>query len=59
MDQFSIFEALASSQIRRLTFQFVIVAASESDKGLIIVPLQLHWLLLNRLFLFTLFVGIL
>ena len=34
-DQFFLFEALASSHIRRWTFQFVHCAASESDKGLV------------------------
>ena len=35
MDQFVLFEALASSLIRRFPFSLYIVAASESDEGLV------------------------
>ena len=34
-DQFFLFEALASSHIRRFPFSLYIVAASESDEGLV------------------------
>ena len=43
-DQFVLFEALASSLIRRFLFSLYIVAASESDEGLVLDQLRLQFL---------------